>query len=354
MRQRLGYVPALDGLRGVAILAVVATHYYGLPGGGPTGVGLFFVLSGFLITTLLIEEHEVSHSIRFRAFYSRRARRLFPALTLLLSVYLLVEAVRGRDGGPTVALGGLYFGNIVQAFSLHDVVSGTPLGHLWSLAQEEQFYLVWPCIIVLVLRTRRALLWLSILLVGLVGYRIGLLLNGSSVTRLYYAPDTHSDWLAAGALLAVVRRRGISVSEPIALVGFVSLIAGLILNPWTRQWELWQGTLILLGCVCLVAAAFSETQLAQLLSIRPLVDLGKISYSLYLWHIPVFAALGYRHPYIAVPLSIFAAWLSYRFVEQPVRRRRVRPQGEREPLVGQLAARFSEAPPRTGLSYRPD
>src|SRR5690242_18357432 len=109
--QRLGYVPALDGLRGVAIALVIATHYWGLPGGGPLGVGLFFVLSGFLITTLLLEELDTGR-LDLKGFYVRRCRRLFPALALLLVLYL---AVRGESGLRVVALGGLYAGNIVQA-----------------------------------------------------------------------------------------------------------------------------------------------------------------------------------------------------------------------------------------------
>ena len=114
---RLGYVPALDGLRGVAILLVLAGHYTGKPAGaGGIGVGLFFVLSGFLITTLLLEELAAKGQLSLRGFYLRRARRLFPALAVLLAVYLVVLGIRGQNGLPTVILGGLYIGNIVQAF----------------------------------------------------------------------------------------------------------------------------------------------------------------------------------------------------------------------------------------------
>jgi peptidoglycan/LPS O-acetylase OafA/YrhL len=318
----LGYVPALDGLRGVAIALVLATHYFGLPGAGASGVGLFFVLSGFLITTLLIEERADRGSISLGNFYRRRARRLLPALALLLATYLIVRGAQGQNGLRVVALAGLYFGNVVQAFSLHDNVGGTSLAHLWSLAEEEQFYLVWPLVLLAVTRARRPLLWVAGLVVALTAYRAALATGGGSVTRLYYGPDTHADWLLGGALLAFAGRR--RIPEPVVLAAFGLLVAGTTVNPWTRAWETWQATVLMLGCVVLVAAASAKTPLAEVLSVRPLVGLGKISYSVYLWHIPVFAALDYRHPLAAIPLTLLAAILSYHFVEQPFRRRRAR------------------------------
>jgi peptidoglycan/LPS O-acetylase OafA/YrhL len=291
------------------------------------------VLSGFLITTLLLEEHSRSHRVSLSNFYLRRGRRLLPALVALLGTYLIVRAAKGENGLQVAALAGLYLGNAVQAFSVHDVVSGTCLAHLWSLAEEEQFYLVWPCLLLLALRLRRVVLWLALALVALMAYRAVLALDGASTVRLYYAPDTRADGLLAGAILALWRQRGFAAREPVALVGFAIVFVGLFLDPWARAWEIWQTPILAIGSAALVAAACSGTQMAVLLSARPIVGLGKISYSLYLWHVPVFCALGYRHPVLAVPLSVVVALLSYRYVEQPFRRRRGRAERTQIALV---------------------
>ena len=319
--KRLGYVPALDGLRGIAILLVVATHYFGLPGGGPIGVGLFFVLSGFLITTLLLEEHSISGQIRLRDFYLRRARRLLPGLIALLIGY---SAVVGLSGLRVVAIAGFYTANIAEAFWNPNPIAHTALAHLWTLAQEEQLYLVWPALLLVVVRTRRQTALVAALLVALIGYRMAYvgLDGGISVNRLY-GPDLHADWLLAGVLLAFVRRRGHSIPDVAATAAFAALFIGLLLNPWTQMWFVWTCTLFLAASVALVGAAVSDTQMAMLLSARPLTWLGRISYSLYLWHVPVFAVFSYRHALLALPIAILVAWLSYRFVEQPFRRRRV-------------------------------
>jgi peptidoglycan/LPS O-acetylase OafA/YrhL len=317
---RLGHVPALDGLRGVAILLVLAGHYTGKPAGaGGIGVGLFFVLSGFLITTLLLEELAAKGRLSLIGFYLRRARRLFPALAVLLAVYLVVLGVRGHNGVPTVILGGLYIGNIVQAFFPGNPVLTSALGHLWSLAQEEQFYFVWPLLLIVV--RRRLVVWLTIVFLGLVGYRMLLIEHGASVLRLYFGPDTHSDWLVIGALLAAIRMRGwLRIREPIPLIGFAIFNVAALTSYAEIRWQILTPGFEI-GCAILVAAAVTKTQMAELLSIRPLVGLGRISYSLYLWHIPVFAAFGHRNILASLIVSLLAAWLSYRFVEQPFRHR---------------------------------
>jgi peptidoglycan/LPS O-acetylase OafA/YrhL len=206
---------------------------------------------------------------------------------------------------------------------------------LWSLAQEEQFYLVWPLALSLLARGRRLLISLCALTVALIAYRAVIASGGTLNASRTYAPDFHSDWLLAGAVLAVLRRRGFRWNEAAALGGFVIVWVGSIMNPWTQAWFVWQAPIFLGGCALLVGAAHSQTQMAELLSLKPLVLLGRISYSLYLWHIPVFAALGYRHPLLALPISVAAAGLSYRFVEQPFRRRS---KARRDSLSPALAA----------------
>jgi peptidoglycan/LPS O-acetylase OafA/YrhL len=315
--QRLGHIPALDGLRGIAILLVIAFHYTGQPFGGGYGVDLFFVLSGFLITTLLLEERVARGRISLGGFYARRARRLFPALAALLCAYLIYNAILGRNALTTVADYGLYFGNIY--FVVSHKADNTGLGHLWSLAQEEQFYLLWPCLLLIAARVRRPVYWITALVLALVAYRFALILHGAGVNRLYRAPDTHSEGLLLGAGLAYLRQQGFVAGEWAGKLGLALTIPPVVAGDWRIGLPVFE-----LGAVLLVAAALSNTDLARGLSVRPLLWLGTLSYSLYLWHYPVLWAFHANHRLVALAVSFLLAWLSYRYVERPFRTRRSR------------------------------
>lgn len=333
MRTRLGYVPALDGLRGIAIALVVAFHYTGgsIPLGGGYGVDLFFVLSGFLITTLLLEERAATGRIRLRSFYLRRARRLLPALAALLCAYLIYNAILGRDALATVAEYGLYVGNIY--FVVSHKFDNTGLGHLWSLAEEEQFYFVWPLLLLVLARTRRPVYWIAALVVGLVAYRMALILDGASLHRMYRAPDTHSEGLLLGAGLAFLRRGGFTAGEWAGKLGLALVVPPVIVGAWRIGLPVFE-----LGAALLVAAAVGNTEVARGLSVRPLVWLGRLSYSLYLWHFAILWAVGLNRPLLALPLAFGCAWVSYRFVEQPFRRRRAKSVADTgEPATGSVA-----------------
>jgi peptidoglycan/LPS O-acetylase OafA/YrhL len=330
---RLGHVPALDGLRGIAILLVIAFHYTGQPFGGGYGVDLFFVLSGFLITTLLLEERATTGRVGLRSFYGRRARRLFPALAALLCGYLVYNAILGRDALSTVADYGLYFGNIY--FVISHKADNTGLGHLWSLAEEEQFYLLWPVLLLVLARAKRPVYWIAALVLALVAYRTALILNGASMTRLYRAPDTHSEGLLLGAGLALVRQRGFAAGERAGKLGLVLAVPAVVAGNWHLGLPVFE-----LGAVLLVAAAVAETEIARGLSLRPLVWVGALSYSLYLWHFPVLWAFGAHDRLVALAVTFVLAWLSYRYIEQPFRRRRTRV------LVG-----TSAVPPNSGSRW---
>src|SRR5262245_4168116 len=202
---KLGYRPALDGLRGIAIALVVGFHAFRWPANGALGVDLFFVLSGFLITTLLLEEHRSFGRIGLRRFYVRRVRRLYPALLLLLLALVAVTLAAGGfpslDSPPAIGVASAltYTANVVVAASPSHVPAG--MVHLWSLAAEEQFYVVWPLLIVLLLRWRSMRLLatsLVVLLLLAIAYRLRLALAGASIGRLYYGPDTHADSLLVG------------------------------------------------------------------------------------------------------------------------------------------------------------
>jgi peptidoglycan/LPS O-acetylase OafA/YrhL len=324
--RRLGYTPALDGVRGIAIAIVLVEHFGLLPTTGgyavlpiTGGIDLFFVLSGFLITTLLLEEHAETGRISLRGFYARRARRLLPGLFVMLAVFAAIAVAKGIDPLPDLARYGFYTGNIAMARA-HNAATSSGLGHLWSLAQEEQFYLVWPLLLILFTRARRLLPLTIALAAGLILWRAHLAVDGVG-RQLYYRPDTHSDGLIIGAVLAIVLRR-----RPLLLPAgwqpwLVAAFAGWCVVGPLFAWEIVGRPVLELLCAGLVLAAVTESQLAVGLAWSPLVWLGKISYSLYLWHFMLLWAFGWN-PLRALPVSFAAAWLSYRFVEQPFRRHR--------------------------------
>lgn len=329
MMPRLGYRPALDGLRGVAILLVLVDHVLGWSPGG-RGVDLFFVLSGFLITTLLMEERAACGAVSFRGFYARRARRLLPALMVFLTAYLLIEAVRGVNAIETVVRYGFYFGNFAAANDLSHVdfhsLSSYGLAHLWSLATEEQFYVLWPLVLLAVARTRRPLVWAAALLVAAELCREWFTFRGTDLGHLYYLPYGHSQGLIVGSFAALYRsERGFSLSDRGATT-WLALVAVFVIASGNHSDEaffiLWL-PLAELAFAMVVIAAVSRTQLSGLLAWRPLVAVGKISYSLYLWHFLFLLLFNYGQPAAVLVLSFACAVASYRFVEQPFRRRRV-------------------------------
>ena len=349
-----GYEPALDGLRGIAVTLVVGFHAFGIPRDGFLGVDLFFVLSGFLITSILLGEQASRGRISLRRFYVRRALRLVPALLVFLVVslaaHILVAGARHEFGTAVVldqlrdcAVAASYVSNFVLAFGGVDALP-TGLGHLWSLAAEEQFYLVWPILLVCGLARRRR--WATIVLAAAIAFvalrQFQLVLGGVPPHRLGFGPDTRSGSILIGCLFAVLRanERGARrlagfarVALPFALVlGYVVVIANL-------GRTLFGGPLTLFGfCAAVIIVALLDERcvLRRWLSPRPLVYLGRLSYSLYLWHLLIFTALGVAlvgangaagapRATAAVAASLVAAALSYHFVEIPfLRRKRAR------------------------------
>jgi len=323
--ERLGYVPALDGLRGIAILAVTGLHFVGLQGGF-YGVDLFFVLSGFLITTLLLEEHDRGRAISLRSFYIRRARRLLPAVGALLIVYVSFGVLAHRSGRALVlaAEGGTYVANFVRAFAHPDPLPGTPLNVLWSLAQEEQFYLVWPLLLIVILRSRvraeRVVRILCVFFLALVAYRVGLAAAGASWHRIYFAPDSHADGLVAGTLLAYLRRRGVRVPTVVAVLAPVAFLVATVIGAETIAWSVFGLPVVEAAAAILVLSALESGYLASALSLRPLVWVGTISYSLYVWgHFGTWLAPGESERWLGFALTVAFGLASYYLIERPFR-----------------------------------
>lgn len=352
-RATLAHMPALDGLRGLAVLGVLLFHADGLLRGGYLGVDLFFVLSGFLITSLLILEHESTGRIDLRAFWVRRARRLFPALLAIMPLVALyafrIAPPKELAGLRADALATLaYVANwrsIFAAKSYWDLfASPSPLEHTWSLAIEEQFYVLWPMLVVAIYgaarRGRHALLVTSVLLGACSAVLMALVYDPARTSRAYLGTDTRGAAILAGAALACAKPRALtSVRATRWLDGLGAASALGLAVAWARlggqEPFLYRGGFWLteLACLVLITCAVSDrsSAVARALSLRPLRLLGKISYGLYLWHWPLFVMLSAERTgqsgvaLIALRFGItFAvALVSYRYLEEPIRRRGV-------------------------------
>ena len=344
---RLGHRPALDGVRGIAILIVLIGHSMPQAVSYPAaGVALFFVLSGFLITSLLIEEYQERGKINIFAFYGRRARRLLPAFVVvaLVTAVSMVAIGQARAGLFDAVVAASYVGNWVMA-------TGQwlgPLSHTWSLAIEEQFYALWPLIFLLIvprLRARRLAILLGLLAVTVMVVRAWSATAGATSDVLAFATNMQADGLLIGCALAVlVHHRRVSVPKitgPLALgalmgaafvlpVAIVPLLAGVTSYSVMLVVD---GTISVLASGVLVIAVVTRERPDPLLENRWLVRLGLISYGLYLWHYPVLWHLGFfnsdqaAYPglvavVVGVGLSVLAAVASYRWVEGPFRKRR--------------------------------
>jgi peptidoglycan/LPS O-acetylase OafA/YrhL len=340
---RLGYIPALDGVRGVAVLAVVFSHLAGWPNGN-LGVELFFVLSGFLITTLLIQEWRSTGSVDLGAFYRRRALRLMPALIAGVSVFLLLSGLFAAFGPDAyrpfsesvraAAFSLLYISNIVQAAG----ELAPPVIHLWSLATEEQFYVLWPLVLLVALKSRIRMMWVAAALAGVVvviaTHRIDLVRSGVDTWRLY-GPDVRFDSLVVGCLFGLVFAAGLASRSSHRTVwvwapriGAVVVLA-LVAVPAEPATLLFAGPLVVFsvsaGFVVLGAVLDETSRVARFLASTWPVRFGRISYGLYVWHMIIMytpPASDYLPLPVRVPLSIIVAELSYRYIELPFLRQK--------------------------------
>jgi peptidoglycan/LPS O-acetylase OafA/YrhL len=342
---KLGYLPALDGLRAVAVAAVLLYHTGAILPGGTVGVDLFFVLSGFLITTLLLEQRNATGSISLRRFYRRRALRLLPALFGVLAAFLAISvavAVVGNDSLRQEVFGVLagvgYFSNVAMMWEPSTQSMPGELRHLWSLAAEEQFYLVWPLVLAFILRSRvrLALLVVSAGVVLMTARQLQLYMDGASWERMGFGVDTRNVSILVGCalalLLALPLRPRLESARWVAAPAAVCVVAFFFVDLGR---ELFAGPLVLFAICCgalILGVLDGQSPLARLLSVGPVVFVGRISYSLYLWHFPVFVVLGVNKPGVvaaAVPallITVACAVASYYFIELPFLRRKRQPR----------------------------
>jgi len=347
----------LDGLRAIAVAGVILYHLSpGIAVGGYLGVDIFFVISGFLITALLLRERDARGRIDLLNFWRRRARRLLPALAVLvLSCCTAAWAIGGNvlvDLGRQV-LGAATFSSNWIAVAGHrsyfDETAPELFRNLWSLAVEEQFYLVWPFAILLLLLVRKRRLRLAIVAALAVASALAMALiylPGADATRVYYGTDTHSFGLTIGAVLALLSQRwsALPLSWPrhsrwilpsLGTLGLGALVAASALLPADAP-LVYRGGLAVVAVVTAVTIAGAVVPgsfLGRALDIPPLRWIGERSYGLYLWHWPVFilvlgalpdwprmGADGWLLGAIALAITVAASALSYRFVEQPIRK----------------------------------
>jgi peptidoglycan/LPS O-acetylase OafA/YrhL len=349
------YEPAFDGLRALAVTTVVAYHVSPtlLPGGW-MGVDIFFVLSGFLITSLLSSEIAYSGRIGFKKFYMRRMLRLTPAFWTLLAFIIVVAALSKSHRAPNLyaaLISGLYFMNWDRAFNLFP--QGL-LGHTWSLAMEEQFYLLWPAALLFIAR-RKPIPWVVATIVAMTCWRIYLAFAGAGLDRIYNGFDTHGDALLIGCALALLPLSGQTSARAGALVAIpiagVMLMLAMAINRslFTQTIGL---TFASLFSAWLIIAASQSGWLRQILSAQPLVYTGRISYGWYLWHYPIMI-LGYAFlpsewgKVAFVVLAYLVAACSYQFIERPFLRLKLHFEPKTKPLT-----HMNEAP-LGGISPKP-
>ncbi len=348
-KRNLAYNPALDGLRAVSVLAIMVYHGgTSLVQGGFLAVDIFFVLSGFLITTLLLIEYENQGRIDLKAFWGARARRLLPALFLVLVAVLLYGAFLSGEAANAVrrdALATLFYVSnwwfIVSGNSYFEQFQDpSPLTHTWTLAIEEQWYLLLPIVLVLLLprlRSRRALAIGFGLLALLSAIEMAWLFDPEvDPSRVYYGTDTRLQALLVGATAAAVLTPGVlgrlkASAKWLGPLAALLLLGFMLIATDRAQWLYRGGFLVMAAGVALLVAtvtAHPSGWTARALSVAPLVWVGKISYGLYLWHWPVYvlfspARVGMQGMSLLIlrfSVTFAIAALSYYLVEMPIRR----------------------------------
>ena len=354
------YLPSIDSLRALAVLAVIIYHVdvnY-LPGGF-LGVDLFFVLSGYLISSLIIKEYKKTGSVNLYNFYIRRARRLLPAVYFMITVGLVVmvlfNEVLLRKSHLDAIFGYIYSSNWWYIFHKLDYFDSfgaqSPFKHLWSLAIEEQFYMIFPLLFLLVNRKKKSkdgtyklnknflYVVLGLIIVSLIAHI--LLFDINNISRIYFGTDTRAFSLlvgVVGAILYPMERLHAKVTlqqnmiySAVSLLSISTLITVMIYTSEYNTW-LYRGGFLLvavLGLIVIISSGKQHTLMSRLLSFKPVVFIGKISYSLYLWHFPVLvlttpvSEIGNPNIYfviLRVILTFVVAIVSYVFVETPIRK----------------------------------
>jgi len=347
IKTQLVYRADIEGLRAVAILLVVAAHA-GLPGfeGGFIGVDIFFVLSGYLITGLLVKECGESGRIDFMLFYARRLRRLLPALLVMLvitafSALWLLPINHLSEQAVAGAAASLWASNLHFLFAKLEYFGAAAESniylHTWSLGVEEQFYLVWPLLTVFLIARRGILSNRNGLALGMgallvISLAFSILLTSWSARYAFYLMPTRVWQFAAGALLFLYISNGKAASkaqfESVGVAGILLITAALVFVGSDTPYPGWWALLPTMGAVCLIFAGSGESKsfVSRILSLRPMQAIGRISYAWYLWHWPVLLLGASALPQITginraalIAISVVMAVATFVLVERPIR-----------------------------------
>lgn len=365
---RMAYIPALDGIRTLAVAAVVLYHLSpNLAPGGMQGVTVFFVLSGYLITRLLLTEHEGTGRIDLKGFWQRRLRRLIPAIVTVIvataALCTLFNHVMLTKMRPDIIPSALFLNNWWQIFNqqsyFNAVGDPSPLTHFWSLAIEMQFYLVWPVALMLALRAgqpERRIGRAALALAAVSAVEMAILYNpGTDPSRIYYGTDTRAFSLLLGAWLALVpnarlaqiaqgawraaaskldraapRHLGAGPLDALGTLGLAGLLLLIVFSNGYTAFPYRGGILLASVFTLMVIAACTQahSRLAKLFSAKPLVWLGQRSYSIYLWHYPLLLLMNPASDVSSKPWWVYLCQvavvvgiseLCYRFIETPFR-----------------------------------
>jgi peptidoglycan/LPS O-acetylase OafA/YrhL len=338
-----GYRPDIDGLRAVAVLAVVIFHAApSLLPGGFIGVDIFFVISGFLISGIIFRQCERS-TFSWVEFYARRVKRIFPALIVVLTFVLAFgwfQAIPDEFAqlGKHAFAGAAFFSNIALWFEsgyFDGAAEFKPLLHLWSLGVEEQFYFVWPVLVPLVFRHMRRQLLPVIAALIAVSFADSLLWVRSDAAGAFFLPHTRLwELLCGGLLMAIAMRQPVVEAPPPAVrydlaagCGLAMLVLGMLFLNQDVAFPGWWAVVPVVATMAVIHGAERSRWVIKLLSHPALVGIGLISYPLYLWHAPLLTFLktsdigeaNQATESAVVVLSFVLAWATYRFVERPVR-----------------------------------
>ena len=355
---RTRYIAALDGLRAFAVLAVIAYHFgFDWAAGGLLGVTVFFVLSGYLITSLLVGEWRKTKTIDLKSFWIRRARRLLPAIVLVIVCTVILCTIFNHElltkMRPDIPPALLFFSNWWYIF--HDISyfealgAPSPLTHFWSLAIEEQFYLVWPTLLFFLFKAgskKKTISRITLVLTALSVLLMFFLYDPSAdPSRVYYGTDTRAFSLLIGALLAFMwpsnqlsgagsvklPRMTRLIFDGVGIAAFIGLVIMVVLVNGFSPFMYRGGILLasLLSAVVIAVLVHPQSTFAHIASLPPLVWIGKRSFGMYLWHYPIMLLMNGGNPsaeanifYILLQLLVIfvCSALSFRFVEDPLRK----------------------------------
>lgn len=350
------YMPGLDGLRALSVMAVIAYHLnIKWAQGGLIGVGIFFVISGYLITDQIIQEWKRDHHLNLLNFWIRRARRLLPAMIVMLlftAAWLLIIDLPRLKALREAFLSSMFYVNnwwliFHQVSYFESFGPPSPIGHLWSLSIEEQFYLIWPIMLVFGLKIfpRRRKLALFILACAVVSATaMGLLYEpGTDPSRVYYGTDTRVFELLIGAALAILwpsqkLNENISTASRslLDIIGCLGLSALILLMYRTNEYDdsLYRGGFVIIAVISafvIAVLAHPASLLGKLMALKPLRFIGIRSYSLYVWHFPVIiltspdvntGGVSVSRIVLQLVASLILGVLSYKYIEEPFRRGR--------------------------------